>query len=61
LEKHIHINSTRPLKNASFVIAVSQSPELTEGEAKQSHALLVEQGVATPCSVKIATALRASQ
>jgi len=60
-----------PRPPSSFVIAVSQSPYVSRAcpplaevsrsdgggqrPTKQSHVLLVEQGVATPCSVKIAT------
>jgi len=35
------------LKNTLFVIAVSQSPELSEGEAKQSHNQLIIKEIAT--------------
>jgi len=40
-----------PLQNAPVVIAVNRSPEQREGVVKQSHAHLVEQGVATTCFV----------
>ena len=36
----------RPLHNSSIVIAVSQSPELSEGEAKQSHNALISHEIA---------------
>ena len=36
----------RPLHNSSIVIAVSQSPELSEGAAKQSHNALISHEIA---------------